>query len=313
MTRRGFVGTSTAALAALLAPIPRFDTPARAGTALTLDELKNGSFAGTLFGSTVPSNTTLAKREAQIGRAYDVQHSYANGGFASLDTPNAGHILAETLSSGSKSGTWVQDANAGKLDAQYAAMRDKITQPTFIILWQEFNGHWETTYPSNYGGPAVFVKAWRRMALILKQNPNVIMCWSPNVYKEHSTSSPIDPHACYPGSDVVDWVAFDGYCHGSYHSFDQLFGQAIKDYGMNGTRAKHPFMVGETAAQKSLHPDRYVTSVHQSLISGAGKGTVKSVLWFDNAWGTNGYNVDATSAELSAYKKLVNDPALKAR
>jgi hypothetical protein len=77
-------------------------------------------------------------------------------------------------------------------------------------------------------------------------------------------------------------------------------------------RHKHPFMVGETAAQKVLTPDRYVTSVHTSLVSGAGKGTVKALLWFDNGWKTNGYNVDATPAELAAYKKLLADPALKA-
>jgi hypothetical protein len=320
MNRRDFVISSAVTAAAFslgarmtqAAAATTTATVTGSGTQLTLDQLRTGKFTGTLFGSSVPPGMTLPQREQLLGHVYTIEHGYSNGGFASLNTPSAGHILAQTLSSGSKSGTWVQDANAGKLDATYAAMRDKIKAPTFIILWQEFNGHWETTYPDNYGGPAVFVKAWRRMALILKQNPNVIMCWSPNIYAANSKTSPIDPAACYPGSDVVDWVAFDGYCHGSYHSFDQLFAQAIRDYGPNGVRHKHPFMVGETAAASSLTPDKYVTSVHQSLLSGAGHGAVKALLWFDNAWGTNGYNVDATAAELKAYKALIGDTALRA-
>ena len=316
MNRRDFVVSSalTAAAFSLGARMTKAAaaTTTTTSTQLTLDQLRTGRFSGVLFGSTVPPGMTLPQREQQLGHVYAIEHGYSNGGFSSLATPSPGHLLAQTLSSGSTSGTWVQDANAGKLDAQYAAMRDRITAPTFIILWQEFNGHWETTYPANYGGPAVFVKAWRRMALILKQNPNVIMCWSPNIYVANSKTSPIDPFACYPGSDVVDWVAFDGYCHGSYHSFDQLFAQAIRDYGPNGARHKHPFMVGETAAQRTLSPDKYVTSVHQSLLSGAGHGAVKALLWFDNSWGTNGYNVDATAAEWTAYTALVGDPALRA-
>lgn len=273
---------------------------------LTLDQLKHGTFNGVLFGSTVPPGSTLAAREAKLGHVYDVEHGYSNGGFGALDTPTTGHVLAETLSSGSKSGTWVQDANAGKLDATFKQRAAAIKAPTFIIMWQEFNGHWETTYPDNYGGPAVFVKAWRRMALILKTNPNVIMCWSPNVYKSGSKVSPIDPKACYPGDDVVDWVAFDGYNHGStYHDFGTIFHDAINDWA-----ARKPFMVGETASAKALKPDAYVNSVHQYLSSNPGK--VKCLLWFDNAWGTNGYNVDATTAELAAYKKMISDPALKA-
>ena len=75
-------------------------------------------------------------------------------------------------------------------------------------------------------------------------------------------------------------MAFDGYCHGSYRTFDQLFGQAIRDYGPNGVRHKHPFMVGETAVQSTLDPANYISSVQRSLVNGAGKD-VKVLLWFD--------------------------------
>jgi hypothetical protein len=309
VNRRSFIMQAGAAAAAIIAA-PSLALPSRADAAvLSLAQLKTGAFSGVLLGSTVPPAMSLAQREAQLGHVYNVQHAYSNGGFSSVPTAEPGHLLAVTLSSGSKT-DWVTMANAGQLDAAYAAACDKITSPTFVMIWQEFNGHWMMTFPSNYkGGAGAFVKAWRRLALILRRNPNIILCWAPNVYCQLS-SSLIDPEQMYPGDDVVDWVAFDGYCHGSYHSFDQIFGQAIADYGPHGRRHKHPFMVGETAAQSSLAPDKYVTSIHQSLTSGAAKGLVKGLLWFDNPWLPDGYNVDATASELSAYKKLVTDTAL---
>jgi hypothetical protein len=274
---------------------------------LTLDQLKHGSFTGCLFGSTVPPGMTLTQREQQLGHTYDVQHSYNGGDMGGTpNTPAAGHLLAATISSGvHATGDWISQVNSGKLDSNIKAYSAKITKPTFVILWQEFNGGWEST---SHDPAADFVRAWRHVATIFAANPNIIRCWSPNVY----AFGVADPENHYPGADVVDWVAFDGYCHGSYHTFDQIFAKAISHYGPNGTRHKHPFMVGETAAQKTLKPDQYVQSVHQSLLSGAGKGTVKALLWFDNAWGTNGYQVDATTAELAAYKKLIADPALRA-
>jgi hypothetical protein len=283
MNRRRFFTTVSAVIAATT--LTRIASSESGSSPISLDQLKAGTYSGCLFGSTVPPDITRSARPRELGLPFAIQHGYSSGGFSSLDSPPSGLLLAQTLSSGSKSQTWVQDANAGKLDAQYAVMRDEIAAPTFIILWQEFNGHWESTWPGNYGGTRVFVQAWRRMALILRQNPNVIMCWSPNVYTAASTTSPIDPKDCYPGRDVVDWVAFDGYCHGSYRTFDQLFGQAIRDYGPNGVRHKHPFMVGETAVQPTLDRDRYVSSVQQSLENGAGKDAVKALLWFDGYLG----------------------------
>jgi len=283
MNRRRFLTAVSSVIAATA--LARIGLSESETSTLSLRQLKYGTYSGCLFGSTVPRGITLSAGAQQLGVPFAIQHGYSSGGFSSLNTPSSGLFLAQTLSSGSKSQTWVQDANAGRLDAQYAAMRDKITAPTFIILWQEFNGHWESTWPGNYGGPAVFVKAWRRMALILRQNPNVIMCWSPNIYTAGSTISPIDPENCYPGSDVVDWVAFDGYCHGSYSTFDQLFGQAIRDYGPNGVRHKHPFMVGETAVQPTLDRVKYFSSVQRSLVYGAGKDAVKALLWFDGYLG----------------------------
>jgi hypothetical protein len=185
---------------------------------LTLDQLKRGAFIGCLLGSSVPPGMTFAAREKQLGHIYDVQHGYMGGDMGgSPDTVSAGHILATTVSSGvHATSDWIAQVNSGKLDSNIRALSAKITKPTFVILWQECNGSWEST---SHDPAADFVKAWRHVAQMFAPNPNVIRCWSPNVY----VFGVPDPEPHYPGADVVDWVAFDGYCHGSYHTFDQIF------------------------------------------------------------------------------------------
>ena len=263
---------------------------------------------GVMFGTTEPA-VGLAKREAQMGRSFDIFHDYMGCNFGAHTSPHPDHTNLLTVSSSlhSKGLTPVQDTLAGKNDSAIIALRTSITTPTFVAIWQEMNGGWMATNDQYIGGAANYVKAYRHAALILRQNTNIILTWTPNIWAFGGVD---DPEPYYPGDDVVDWVGFDGYCHGTYHSFDQLFSKAVAAYGPSGSRHKHPFMVAETAAQKALTPDKYVTSVHSSLL--AHSGQVRSVCWFDNPWGTNGYEVDATTAELAAYKNMVTDPKLLA-
>jgi hypothetical protein len=268
--------------------------------------------SGVRFGTTEPA-VGLATREAQLGRKYDGFHDYGGGDFSFGTVKHADHYQFRTVSSGAHKKLpqkmWVQDTNAGKLDAAIEAYRDKIAQPTLVAIWQEMNGAWQWTNAKYVGGAANFAKAFRRAALLLKQNPLIEVGWSPNAYG-FAGSSAEDPKAYYPGADVVDAVVVDGYCRGTYHDFKTIFGPAIGHYGPNGTRAKHKFVVGETGAQKALRPDRYVNSVHSYLT--ANPGQVAEVYWFDNPWDTDGYNLDATQAELAAMKAMVNDPLLVA-
>jgi hypothetical protein len=262
-----------------------------------------------MFGTSEPA-VSLATRENQMGRRFDIFHDYHGGGFGKYTPKHAGRLTLLTLASGARASgtkTWVQQTNSGALDSAIRALRDSISTPTFVGIWQEMNGGWMSTNAAYIGGAANYVSAWRRAATILRGNPNIILCWAPNVYG-FAGSSASDPAPYWPGADLVDWVTPDGYCHGNYHTFDYLFGKVISEYGPSGTKHQKPIMVAETAAQKALTPDKYVQSVHTSLKAAGNK--VKGIVWFDNPWSTNGYNVDATAAELAAYKSLVTDPTL---
>jgi hypothetical protein len=159
------------------------------------------------------------------------------------NTPAAGHLLAATVSSGvHATGDWISQVNSGKLDSNIKAIARRSPSRRSSSSGRSstaVGNRRATTRPqtsSRRGGTSPDLRSESEHHPLL----------GPNVY----VFGVADPENHYPGADVVDWVAFDGYCHGSYHTFDQIFAKAIHDYGPNGTRHKHPFMVGETAAQK---------------------------------------------------------------
>jgi mannan endo-1,4-beta-mannosidase len=112
--------------------------------------------------------------------------------------------------------------------------------PVFIRFGFEMNGDW-----FSWGGrdPDGFVAAWRRVHAIFAQEnaTNAIWVWSPNIKSipEVEIASWNNMHNYYPGNDVVDWVALDGYNWGKtrnsneyrWLSFDELFGDLLAEFG----------------------------------------------------------------------------------
>lgn len=135
--------------------------------------------------------------------------------------------------------------------ATQAASYDK---PLMIRFAHEMNGDW---YPwseaVNGNRPGEFVAAWRHIHEIFEVAgaDNVTWVWNPNV--ETPWSLPLA--GLFPGHDVVDMVAIDGYNAGTalpwggWRSAESILGWALAD--LRAAAPGLPVIIGETASTES--------------------------------------------------------------
>ena len=104
----------------------------------------------------------------------------------------------------------MRDVASGALDGYIADIASEVAEwdgPIFIRFAQEMNGTW---YPwgKHQNSPEEYIAAWRRVHQIFDEKGagHVTWVWNPSE-KNHPESLGL----WYPGDDVVDWVAVDGY------------------------------------------------------------------------------------------------------
>ncbi len=93
----------------------------------------------------------------------------------------------------------------------------------------EMNGEWIPWHAE----PAAYRDAWRRLHAIFGEEgaDSVAWVWSPHV--PDARAAQLNPY--FPGDDVVDWMALDGYNWGSsqaatrWQGFDEIFADAYRD------------------------------------------------------------------------------------
>lgn len=146
---------------------------------------------------------------------------------------------------------------SGKEDATIRSLADTVAAfgyPIFLRYMWEMNLAASATFhstcydkstdlPGGVFSPEEYVLAWRRIRAIFAQEGafNVVWVWNP--------SGSNNPAAYYPGSDEVDWVAFDYYDTANV-AFASTYAQAY-DY----LSIYHkPILVGETAATIQFQP-----------------------------------------------------------
>lgn len=129
--------------------------------------------------------------------------------------------------------------------------------PVYLRPMHEMNGNW---YPwgGSVGGnsPEAYVAAWRRLHELFTRTGawNVRWVWSPC-----ADDVPMTPEnefeRYYPGSDVVDVLALDGYNwgaakpeYGGWRSFEDIFAEP---YDRIARLGRQPVWVAETASDAS--------------------------------------------------------------
>ncbi len=143
--------------------------------------------------------------------------------------------------------------------------------PFFIRFDWEMNGTWQFPWAEKLNGnrPGDYVKAWRRVHDIFRQNgaTNATWVWCPNVAS--GTTTPMS--SLYPGNSYVDWTCLDGYNKEStWLWFNQLFAAKGITWLHNSYQEllsiapTKPIMIGETASVE------------------AGDGGSKKAQWFSD-------------------------------
>lgn len=175
---------------------------------------------------------------------------------------------------------------AGEHDAylrRWAEGLKAFGRPVLLRLAHEMNGDW---YPwaegVNGNGAGDYVAAWRHVHDVVAAVgvPEVSWVWSPNVPFPGSAPLP----GLYPGADVVDAVALDGYNWGtavpwsSWTSPEALFGPGLEQ--LRQLAPGLPVLVAETASAEvgGSKPD-WVRALVAYL---AAQPDVTALVWFDH-------------------------------
>lgn len=171
----------------------------------------------------------------------------------------------------------------------------------------EMNGEWF----SWSGDPARFVQVWRRVHEIFRREgaTNVEWIWCPNVVSIPRTPEN-DMNLYYPGDDVVDWVAVDGYNFGDHHSqwhrwtsFREIFEEVLDDFRRR--YPDKPIMIAETGSAPG-RPGQRAAWIRGAWSWLGTRRSVRAVIWFNydkRREGEQNWRVDASVDSLGAFNE----------
>lgn len=201
-------------------------------------------------------------------------------------------------------GTWDQYISAwGKQAAAFG-------KPVMVRWGHEFNGDWYPWAVSKNGENAkAYVQAYRRVHDLVEKAgaANVVWVWCPN----ESSFPPKpwnNPLLAYPGDDVVDWVALDGYDFDGNASFSDLF---TRVYAEVVRSVPKPIYIGETATgRKGADKAEWIQAMHEKLVTQF--PAIKGLVWF-NINKERDWRLDATADSLKAASEVFQLPSYRSR
>jgi hypothetical protein len=188
----------------------------------------------------------------------------------------------------------------------YARAAAAASVPILLRFAHEMNGEWIPWRSS----PESFRAAWRHLHAIFaaEGGDDVRWVWSPHVPDPRAERF----EACYPGHDVVDWVALDGYNWGRslpgtrWQAFDAVFADAYRD--LVALAPGKPVMLAEIGcAEDGGDKAAWIREAFGSALS-ARYREVAAVVWFhafprDHA----DWRVDSSPSALEAWRAVVAD------
>ena len=222
---------------------------------------------------------------------------------------------------GDQQGFLMRDIAAGAHDGYIADVASEVAEwdgPIFIRFAQEMNGTW---YPwgKHQNSPEEYIAAWRHVHRIFDEHGAGHVTWVWNVSEKNHPGS---LGLWYPGDDVVDWVAVDGYNWDApqywredgdtWRLLDQVFRPSFDNIN-SFVPADKPRMIAETATnERGDDPgkkaawicDAYGRALPEALPE------VKAVMWFDEPTNEGGWVVpwpiDSTGESRAAFQAAVS-------
>jgi beta-mannanase len=280
-----------------------------------------------LLGVSLPwSGTWLSDLDAyssRVGRVPSVVSTYRNMQYSMLNSSQLNDVAARgsvpmvtvepwDSSSATDPRFALRNIVRGDFDAWFAAGADTARafgKPFYLRFAPEMNGVWAPWEAGISGNtPQDYVAAWRHVHAIFAGHGagNVRWVWGPNVF---GGGSAVDFTPYYPGSDVVDVLALDGYNWGSldvWQTFSQVFGSSY-DVLCKLDPVK-PVMIAETASTESGGDKAaWITSAFSREIA-TRTPRVKVVVWFDVNKETD-WRVESSTQSLNAYRTIATSGA----
>lgn len=177
---------------------------------------------------------------------------------------------------------------AGRYDdyiRSFARKLSSFTRTVFLRVMHEMNGNW---YPwcgtVNGNSPADFISAWNYIRDLVNSEVSSRLQW---VWGPYARSFPPALYNrmedYFPGDEVVDRVAIDGYNWGcerewsEWQSFEDIFSDA---YNTLTTLSRRPIMIGEMAGtgkggNKALWISEALYAIETKF------PRIEEVIWFD--------------------------------
>lgn len=177
--------------------------------------------------------------------------------------------------------------------------------------------HLEPEDDPGYGTATAYRAAWRRIVTIFRQEgaTNVVWVWNMMAFT-FTRASGRDPALWYPGDDVIDWLAADGYnWFGSpyipgqpWRTFDSIF-RPFYTWGTTHHPGK-PLAVYEFGSlEDTITPDplRKATWLTQAAATVKSWPQLKAIVYYN----AHGWWFDSSLASTAAYKTIANDTYFK--
>jgi hypothetical protein len=243
---------------------------------------------------------SLALRRRQLGRDYGIVHI-----FCAWDEHFPRPAIGDSTLMISWTGVKYAEINNGSNDRVIAAAARNLAgraKPTLLRWGWEMNGDWFTWGGSNNGrDPAGFIKAWRRMHGIFRDEgaDNVAWNWSPNWNSGPDTPWNTMQHY-YPGDAYVDWVGVSAY------DFDSESPRTMLTPVVSGYGGRKPIILSETAAidHGGNSKARWIGELSAYLRA---TPQIGAVCWFDTDTqedSVHNFRIDTSGASLAAFRAM---------
>lgn len=272
----------------------------------------------TSLASVPDTEVAVERREAAMGRRYDLQITYYNWNdvFPDAEEPTIvahGRTPVVTWYGPGKDPSdhrTLAEINDGSDDAWIRQQAEGIKafgHRIYLRLMPEMNGIW---YPGFSGKPAGYVAAWRRIHGLFGQVgvTNVTWVWCPNI-----APAVWDPY--YPGNGYVDVIGVDGFSNVKYgyQTFEQIFAPFLTHFA-----GRKPLLINEVATDSGAGNAAAGVGSAASFIDGmrsylkdvAGRRYgVIGLCWFDtDDTDHHDWRVDQTAASWKSWLALARDP-----
>ncbi len=275
------------------------------------DRVMLGAFT---YGGVWKGMSPVLDLETSLGRRLDIVHwftNWQNDAYPEMVTSVA-VAGRRPLISWQPHQVPVRDIAAGLHDDYMRSWARELAStgvPVYVRPFPEMNGDW---VPWN-GDPATFRAAWRRMASVFDKAGahNVRWVFSPNVTDGPATEDN-RMELYYPGDDVVDVLALDGYNWGTtrpwtaWRPFEEVFSSG---YARITALGDQPVWFAEIAS--SAEGGDKATWVSEMLSSTAFP-RLEAIVWFDEHKEAD-WRMVADQGVADAFRSALTRPELAAR